>query len=153
MSFLTDYVTLKTLHVIGAVLMVGNVTVTGFWAAYLWRHQRDVVAFRPVARAILWTDLVFTFGGGSVLTMTGIQMIRVTGMDWVNTRWLLWGIVMLAVSSFLWLVVLIPDQLRMEKALEHETGRIRTLFLRWSWVGWFSTVLLFVAMWWMVHKG
>ncbi len=50
-------------HIAGAVLLIGNVTVTGFWAIFLYR-QRAAVPFRPVAWAILWTDLAFTLLGG-----------------------------------------------------------------------------------------
>ena len=45
-----DIAILRVLHVAGAVLLLGNVTVTGVWAAYLYR-ARDRVPFQPVARA------------------------------------------------------------------------------------------------------
>ena len=57
---------LRALHVAGAVLLLGNVTVTGFWATYLYR-ARAVLPFGPVARAILWSDLLFTLLGGTLL--------------------------------------------------------------------------------------
>jgi uncharacterized membrane protein len=63
---------LRALHVTGAVLLLGNVTVTGFWATYLFR-ARHHVPFRPVARAIMWTDLVFTLVGGIVLTVLWLR--------------------------------------------------------------------------------
>ena len=66
--------TWRALHVLGAVLLVGNVTVTGFWAAFLYA-QRASLPFRPVARAILWTDLLFTAGGAALLTFSGIQLM------------------------------------------------------------------------------
>ena len=40
--------TWRALHVLGAVLLVGNVTVTGFWAAFLYA-QRASLPFRPAA--------------------------------------------------------------------------------------------------------
>ena len=49
---MADYGVLKTLHVVGAVLLVGNVTVTGIWALLMYRARTEV-PFRPVARAIL----------------------------------------------------------------------------------------------------
>ena len=42
----------KALHVTSAVLIVGNVTVTGFWAWFLYR-QRQAVGFRAIARGIM----------------------------------------------------------------------------------------------------
>ena len=100
---------LRILHVTGAVLLLGNVTVTGFWATYLYR-ARVQVPFRPVARAILWTDLVFTALGGVMLTVSGILLAMRQGYRVAETPWLLKGIVALALSTLLWLVVLLPDQ-------------------------------------------
>ncbi|MGE3526569.1 MAG: DUF2269 family protein, partial [Gemmatimonadales bacterium] len=54
---------LKLIHVAGAVLLLGNVTVTGFWSLFLF-FKREAVPFRRVAQAILWADLVFTVLGG-----------------------------------------------------------------------------------------
>jgi uncharacterized membrane protein len=153
---MADYLTLKALHVIGAVLMVGNVTVTGVWAAFLYTKRNDAafrVSFRPVARAINLCDLLFTLVGGAMLTITGILMARQAGLPLLGTPWLTRGIVMLAVSTLLWLVVLVPDQLRMERAHpEQDAGPLHRYFMRWSVVGWASTVLLFVGLWGMVVK-
>jgi uncharacterized membrane protein len=152
---MADYFTLKALHVIGAVLMVGNVTVTGVWAAFLYSKRKDEafrVSFRPVARAINLCDLLFTLVGGAMLTITGILMARQAGLPLLGTPWLARGIVLLAVSTALWLVVLIPDQLRMERVHPEKDGELRTYFMRWSVVGWASTLLLFVGLWSMVVK-
>ena len=65
----------KTLHVTSAVLLVGNVTVTGFWAWFLYRQRREV-GFRAIARGIMLTDIIFTLVGGAGLTITGILMVR-----------------------------------------------------------------------------
>lgn len=146
-----DYLTLKALHVTGAVLMVGNVTVTGLWAAYGYRH-RATVPFRFTARGILWTDLIFTFGGGALLTISGILMVKSGQLAWRDTAWMRTGIVMLALSSLAWLVVLLPDQLRMERVDPADDARIRRLFWRWSVVGWASTVVLYVGIWAMTTK-
>jgi uncharacterized membrane protein len=149
---MADYGLLKTLHVIGAVLLVGNVTVTGVWALYLYR-VRDQVPFRPVARAILWTDLIFTLGGGALLTITGVLMIRAAGLPWRETPWLARGIGGLAGSTLLWLVMLLPDQWRLERLEAGDGAGLRRLFLRWSVVGWTATVLLYWVLWQMVGKG
>ncbi|HSR14831.1 MAG TPA: DUF2269 family protein, partial [Gemmatimonadales bacterium] len=149
---MADYGLLKTLHVLGAILLVGNVTVTGVWALYLYR-QRAQVPFRPVARAILWTDLFFTLCGGAMLTVTGVLLIRRTGLPWLETPWLLRGIGGLVGSTLLWLAVLLPDQWRMERLRAGDEAGLRRLFLRWSVVGWTATGLLYWSVWQMVGKG
>ncbi len=143
---------LRALHVTGAVLLLGNVTITGFWATYLYR-SREQVPFRPVARAIMWTDLVFTVAGGIVLTVSGILLVLRQGYRVMETPWLLKGILALGVSTLLWLVVLLPDQIRLERLAPGDDRTLRRLFLRWSVVGWTATLVLFYGLWMMVAKG
>jgi uncharacterized membrane protein len=145
------YLVLKSLHIVAAVLMVGNVTVTGVWATFYFRWRKDA-DFRLAARAILWTDLIFTFLGGAALTITGILMARQAGMPILETPWIRRSALLLAISTLLWLTILLPDQWRMERLDRSRDEFLKAVFTRWSVVGWGSTVLLFVAMWSMVLK-
>lgn len=142
---------LRIIHVAGAVLLLGNVTITGFWAAFLFR-ARKVVPFRVVAQAILWTDLVFTVVGGMMLVISGILLMRARGFALATTPWLQQGIVALVLSTGLWLGVLLPDQWRLERARPGDDATLRALFLRWSVVGWTATALLFYGLWVMVSR-
>ena len=148
---MVDVSTWRALHVLGAVLLVGNVTVTGFWAAFLYA-QRTALPFRPVARAILWTDLLFTAGGAALLTFSGIQLILARALPFWGTPWLVKGVASLGLATLLWLVVLIPDQFRLERMSPDDTTGLRKVFLRWSVVGWASTAILFHGLWAMVRK-
>ena len=141
----------KTLHVISAVLLVGNVTVTGFWAWFLYR-QRHAVGFRAIARGIMLTDIIFTLVGGAGLTITGMLMVRAQQVPIMETPWLRRGVLMLAISTVVWLASLLPDQLRMERLDQSDDRGMRRIFTRWSVLGWASTALLFVGLWSMVMK-
>jgi uncharacterized membrane protein len=147
---MADYGLLKALHVTGAVLLVGNVTVTGVWALLMYR-ARGEVPFRPVARSILWADIL-TVAGGAMLTITGILMIRQQQLLWLETPWLVRGIGALITTTLAWLIILLPDQVSMARLDPGDSGRLRVLFRRWSVVGWSATVLLYVAIWYMVTK-
>lgn len=142
---------LRALHVLGAVLLIGNVVVTGFWATFLYR-QRARVPFGPVARAIMWADLWFTLGGGALLTITGILLVRARGYPVLGTPWLVRGIAALAVATVLWLVVLLPDQWRLERIEPSDHASLGRVFLRWSVVGWAATLALVYGLWCMVAK-
>lgn len=148
---MADAAVLRAIHVAGAVLLLGNVTVTGFWAAYLYRRRRQI-PFRPVARAILWADLVFTVTGATMLVVSGILLIRVRGYTLAENPWLGHGIWALAASTALWLAFLLPDQWRLERADPADDARLRRLFRRWSLVGWTATAVLFYGLWTMVSK-
>ena len=106
--------------------------------------------FRPIARAILWTDLIFTTGGGAILTITGVMMALQAGFPFLATPWLVKGIAALSLSTLAWLIFLLPDQVRLERSSDPVV--IRTVFIRWSLVGWASTVLLYYGLWAMVMK-
>ena len=142
---------LRVLHVAGAVLLLGNVIVTGFWAALLYR-DRARVPFQPVARAILLADLVFTLGGGALLTISGILLVRARGYPVLETGWLLRGIGALALATLTWLVVLLPDQWRLERLAGTDDAALRRVFHRWSAVGWCATGVLLYGLWCMVTK-
>ena len=147
----SSYAALKALHITAAVLMVGNVTITGVWAAFYFRW-RKVADFRIAARVILWTDLFFTFLGGAALTISGILLARQAGLPILETPWIRRSALLLAVSTLLWLAILLPDQRRLERLDDSRDELRRAVFTRWSVVGWGSTLLLFVAMWSMVVK-
>ena len=142
---------LRFLHVAAAILLLGNVVVTGFWALYLYRVG-NAASFRPVARAILWTDLIFTAAAGAVLTITGILLIQARGYPWRETTWIVKGIGSLAVATLIWLVALLPDQWRMERIAPDDDAGLRRLFLRWSLLGWVATGVLFYGLWAMVGR-
>jgi uncharacterized membrane protein len=146
-----NYQLWKTLHVTSAVLIVGNVTVTGVWAWFLYRQRREV-GFRAIARGIMLTDIIFTLVGGAGLTITGILMVRAQQLSIMDTPWLRRGVLTLAISTVVWVVSLLPDQLRMERLDQSDDRGMRRLFTRWSVLGWASTVLLFVGLWSMVMK-
>lgn len=142
---------LRWLHASAAVLLLGNVVVTGFWASFFYR-ARTLTPFRPVARAILWADVLFTVGGGALLTITGILLIRARGYPVTGTPWLMKGIVSLGLSTLIWLVVLLPCQWRMGRVDPTDDASLRRLFLRWSIVGWVATFVLFHGLWAMVTR-
>lgn len=141
---------LRYLHIVGAVLLLGNVVVTGLWAALLW-HARPALPFRRAARIIMWADLWFTLPGGAALTISGIFLIRARGYPWAELPWLRHGIGALALATLLWLVVLLPDQIRMGRLAEDDPRYTRA-FWRWTILGWVATLVLFYGLWAMVTK-
>jgi hypothetical protein len=148
---MVDYQYLRAIHITGAVLLLGNVTVTGVWSGLLYRYWRaGAVPMRPIARAILWTDIVFTVGGGALLTVSGVTMALRTGLPFLGTPWLLKGISGLGLSTLCWLFLLLPDQFRLERSTD--PALLRRAFLRWTVIGWISTLFLYYALWAMATR-
>jgi uncharacterized membrane protein len=142
---------LKWAHVVGAALFVGNVVVTGVWAAICWR-ARATHDFRLAARAIVLTDWIFTVGGGGVLVTSGVLLAIGRGFPLWGTPWIRQALLALGASMLLWLVVLIPAQSAMLRIAPEDDAALRRAYHRWNAVGWTATVPLFYAVWCMVAK-
>ncbi|MCU0636200.1 MAG: DUF2269 domain-containing protein [Gemmatimonadaceae bacterium] len=141
---------LQTVHVLAAILFVGNVIVTGIWAQMSY-NARKSTDFLLAARAIVVTDWWFSVGAGSVLVQSGIWLAYLRGMPIWGTLWIRQAIVALTLSTVLWLVVVVPAQ-RVMKRSAHDEAALAAAFLRWGIAGWVATVPLVYAVWCMVAK-
>ena len=104
------YDALKSLHIVGVVILLGNVTITAFWKAFADRTNNPVViAFGQ--RLVTITDFVFTGSGGVIFVVGGFGAAWVGGLDPFATGWLVWGQVLFVVSGAIWVGILIPAQI------------------------------------------
>lgn len=142
---------LKVLHVLGAILFLGNVIVTGVWSAILFRH-RGTVDFRIAARAIVLTDWVFTLGGAVLLVTAGVTLAIGRGLPMWETRWIRDAVIGLAIATAVWLIVLVPAQRRMLSLEPGSEVEVRPVYRRWTIAGWLAVLPLLWALWAMVFK-
>ncbi|MBI3792696.1 MAG: DUF2269 family protein [Gemmatimonadetes bacterium] len=142
---------LKFLHVLSAILLVGNVIVTGVWATILWR-EHGAKGFGAAAKAIIYTDLVFTFGASLLLVTTGVFRAYQLGLPIMGTPWIARAIMGLAIATALWAVVLIPAQVTMLRAGRGPDADVERAFGRWTKVGWLAVVPMLYSVWQMVAK-
>lgn len=141
---MTVYQALRAAHVLGAVLLIGNVIVSGVWAA-LGMRAGDAVPPRVVARGVILTDWCFTVPGGACLTLSGVAMAHLGGLPLWGTPFVRLGLLALGLSTLLWLVVLVPLQSRWMRAADHHEA---TRWYRWwSLVGWTATAPLLFGLW------
>jgi uncharacterized membrane protein len=105
------YAILKSIHVIGVILFVGNITVTGWWKAMADR-TRDPRILAFAQRQVTLTDWVFTLGGIVMLAVSGALAARLGGFA-ASTPWLQWGSALFILSGVIWIAVLVPLQTRL----------------------------------------
>jgi uncharacterized membrane protein len=151
------YDALKYLHILGIVLLLGNVTITAFWKAFAGRTGDPVViAFGQ--RLVTITDFVFTGGGGIIFIVGGFGAAWVGGLGPFATGWLVWGQILFVVSGAIWIVILIPAQIRLGQAARRFAAggsipdsywRDSRLWLTWGIIACFP---LAAAIWVMVAK-
>ncbi len=156
-----DYESLKIMHLLGVILFMGNIIVTGWWKTLADRTgDPRIIAFAQ--RQVTLTDWLFTFGGVLILLIAAFGMVYHMNNDLMaeiyQTRWLWWGYHLFIVSGIIWAVVLVPMQIiqaRMARQFADGSeipprywlyGRI------WLWFGILATIVPLANLYWMVVK-
>ncbi len=150
-----SYPLLKTLHVLGAVLFLGNIIVTAVWKS-LADRTRNAVVIGFSQRLVTITDIAFTATGIVLLAWTGpVMATRLGGM---GIPWVAWGAGLFAAAGLVWLAVLIPVQIlqaRLARGFAHGGAippRYWTLARIWMIGGIAATLLPLAALVVMVMK-
>lgn len=105
------YLLFKTMHVIGAMLFVGNLLVTFVWKLMADR-TRDPRVIGFAQRLVTLTDSTFTGLGALLLLLSGLMMVGPYNIEFWNVPWLMWGLTLFAISGLIWLLILIPIQIK-----------------------------------------
>lgn len=152
-----SYLLLKSLHILGAVIFLGNIVVTGWWKVMADRTRNPVIiAFAQ--RQVTLTDYVFTAGGAALVLATGVGNAMLHGMDYLSIRWLAWGYWLFIISGIIWAVILIPVQIKQARmARQFQNGgaipeSYWTLGRIWIVFGTLATVIPLANIYWMVFK-
>jgi uncharacterized membrane protein len=145
--------TLKIVHVLCACLFLGNVVVSGIWAA-LAERTRDHAIIQFSNRLVLITDLMFTLTGAVGVVYTGHLMAARYGGDSAHP-WITWSYALFGLSGLIWMLVLVPIQLKQRRLLQRTT-QITSEYLQWSRIwqvsGAVATALPLPIIYFMVTK-
>ena len=144
---------LKITHILCACLFIGNVIVSGVWAAVAERTQ-DHTVIRFSNRMVLVTDVLFTAGGSLGIVITGYLMADRWGGEAAHP-WIRWSYMLFGLSGLIWLFVLLPIQLRQRRLLAqttHITAQYRRLSRQWQLWGALATLLPLPILYFMITK-
>ena len=151
------YLVLKSLHLLGVVLFLGNIIVSGWWKSFADRTRDPrIIAFAQ--HQVTLTDWVFTAGGAALVLATGLGNARAHGINVFATSWLTWGMGLFSASGLIWVVILLPVQtVQARMARNFADGgaipeRYWRLSRRWLVWGFIATVLPLFNLYWMVFK-
>ncbi len=145
----------KFLHITGVAMLMGNITVTAIWKFFADRDGRaDVLSFAQ--KLVTYTDWSMTFWG-VVLIMGGGYFMAVSAGYRLSEGWLLWSQILFVIAGMIWLLVLVPIQIKQARlaqsfAAEGVGAEYRALSRRWLAWGLISTAPLVAATWLMVAK-
>ncbi|QKE39359.1 DUF2269 family protein [Ferrovum myxofaciens] len=152
-----NYLFLKIIHLLGVVVFLGNIIVTGWWKFMADRTgNHRIIAFAQ--RQVTLTDFVFTAGGVVLVAIGGIGNAMLHHMDYLHIKWMAWGYWQFIASGVIWVVVLIPVQIAQAKmARTFENGKsippeYWKLGKIWYVFGTLATLLPASNIYWMVFK-
>ncbi len=148
---------LLVLHILAAVVFVGNIITAAFWKAQADRSG-NLETIAITARSLLKADYIFTAPGIVVLLATGIWMVGLS--DWARFQepWLGGSFVLLIITGVIWLAVLLPQQRRMVRLAQEgaDAGVLGPEYRRagriWSMFGGIATLLPVLILFLMVLK-
>jgi uncharacterized membrane protein len=90
-----SYDLLKTIHLFGVVMFLGNIIVTALWKTMADRTQNpEVIKFAQ--RLVVLTDWVFTGGGAVLLSIGATGMVIDMGPTAFENSWVLSGTILFA---------------------------------------------------------
>jgi len=147
-----------TLHVAGAVLLIGNAIAMAVWlsvAGFVGSEASKRRAARVVNRGDVW----FTVPGVVLLMLNGMAMVAVRyggPAAFTSTTWIAAGLVLLSLTGIIWALRLVPAQLGLYR-LAAADGQLdvvafRSLLVRWSVWGSVATALPILAAFVMITK-
>jgi uncharacterized membrane protein len=149
------YLWLKVLHVLAVILFIGNIVTGVFWHKHAMR-TRDARVIAHAMDGVIKSDRLFTMPGVLLILATGIIAAIQGGFPILGTGWILWSIVLFAVSGLVFMLRLGPLQRRMrdfaraEGAFDYEA--YHRLSKQWDFWGAIATLAPLGAVAIMVLK-
>ncbi len=143
----------KALHIFGAVLLLGNIIVTGIWMFSAERTGNEAV-IRFGAKITHWADVWFTAPGSLLLIVNGLVMANQWG-GIINNHWIITALILFSLSGIIWIVFLIPTQDYFVKVAWNGSPippEFHIKLRQWYFWGSVATILPVISMFLMVMK-
>ena len=147
----------KFAHIVGIVLLLGNITVTAVWKVFADRtSDTAIIAFGQ--RMVTGTDFGLTLPGIVLTIIGGYGAMYEARYDFPGPPWLMWSQICFVAAGVIWLGVLIPIQARQARMARQFASatqvpvEYRALARRWLAWGLVATVPLIAALYFMIDK-
>jgi uncharacterized membrane protein len=111
------YLWMKFLHLLAVVAFVGNIVTGVFWHKHALR-TRDPRLIAHAMDGVIRSDRLFTMPGVVVIIASGVIAAMQGGFPILRTGWILWALVLFAISGAVFMAKLGPLQRRMRDAAQ-----------------------------------
>lgn len=106
------YLSLKFLHIVGAVLFLGNIITGVFWKAHADK-SRDPKIIAHALDGIPRSDRIFTIPGVIIILVSGFSAALVGGYALFRTDWIVGGIGLFTITAIVFMGRIAPIQRQM----------------------------------------
>ncbi|OGF03953.1 MAG: hypothetical protein A2W00_14515 [Candidatus Eisenbacteria bacterium RBG_16_71_46] len=111
------YLLLKLVHVVAVIAFLGNIATGLFWHAHAAR-TRDPKLLAHTMDGIIRSDRLFTVPGVIGIMISGIAAAILGHFPILRTGWILWTLVLFAVSGLIFLLRVAPLQRQLRARAE-----------------------------------
>ncbi|MGI8852490.1 MAG: DUF2269 family protein [Methyloceanibacter sp.] len=153
---MSSYLAFKVVHILGVVLFLGNIIVTGVWKV-LADNTGDPRTIAYAQNLVTLTDWIFTAGGVVLILIGAYGMVWVAGLNPLGPAWLIWGQSLFIASGIIWVAILIPTQIvqaRVAARFRRRRSDPESYWhgRRWAIWGTIATLLPLANLYFMVVK-
>ena len=106
---------IKTLHILGVILFMGNIIISAVWRLSV-NNSKDVNLVKHALKLMTLSDLFFTLPGVILIGITGHMLAPKFGGIGAFA-WIYHSYALLTMSALIWLAVLLPIQLKQKRLL------------------------------------
>lgn len=149
--------TLKYLHILGLVLLIGNIMVSAWWKI-MANRTKDTAIISFAQRQVTLTDYIFTLPGALLIVIAGdIMAFMLFEQTWEIT-WVSAGRLVFGIAGIIWLFILIPTQIRQAKLAQTftQTGSVPEVYWhlcrRWNIFGTIAIIVPLIVLAIMIWK-
>lgn len=145
------------LHVLGAIMFIGNVATAAFWKIKAERG-RDINHIHKVVKNVMLADFIFTLPGILLIIITGAVMSAQLGYTQLEFNWLTLSLGLFILTGLLWVIVLLPNQRKMIKESAKSIGvgeltpAYRKASIVWDVCGTMATIIPLIVLYLMLAK-
>ena len=149
------YFSLVLIHVIAVIIFLGNITITPFWKLQA-EKIKDRLHILNIWEGIIRSDRFFTMPGMIILLIFGIGAAAHLKINFIDTGWIFWSIIMYIISGASFMVKMVPIQKKIVALAKDEArfgwDEYRKLSKQWDIWGSLATITPWIAVILMVLK-
>lgn len=149
------YLILKLIHIIGAIIFLGNLTVGPFWKMHAER-SKNPKKIADTLDGIIKADRYFTMPGISIVIIFGIGAALHGGYNLITTAWIFWSLILIIISGAAFMAKVVPVQKKMLALAQNEEefnwDEYRRLAKKWDLWGSIATLAPYISVVLMVIK-